>query len=350
MAILPDFPQDHKSPPLMLAPMQDITDLAFLRTLHALSPAADLYTSPYFRVVSHSCHPDRDLAEMIEKNPTGKPLLAQIIGSDIEALCRMAERLRELPIAGIDLNIGCPAPIVCRKDAGGGALRNPARLDRMLSALRDCIPGTFTVKTRLGYTDPGEFEDILEIFRRHSLDLLVIHGRTVREGYQTPVHPELIRMAATELPYPVFANGNIVDTSTGAALLQQTKAQGLMIGRGAVRNPWLFEQLRQFLSGEQIKTVRKREVLAYISLLFEETARLMTPFRESSHIHRMKKFLVYIAQGLPSEFEYRIRRTVSPTEFHSLCRDYLDNDDPMDHTPPVGTKLFAGFETLSFSS
>lgn len=335
---------------MMLAPMQDVTDLAFLRTLHGLTPAADIYVTPYFRVVSHSNHLDEDLADMIRSNPTERPILAQIIGSDTDAMCRLSRELRTLPIAGIDLNIGCPAPIVCRKDAGGGALKNPDRLDRIIGRLRESIPGQFSVKTRIGYESPREFDDLLAVFRKHSIDRLVVHGRTVREGYQAPVHPERIRQAVDNLACPVFANGNVVDMETGLALLNQTGAHGLMIGRGAVRNPWIFEQIRQKLSGNTPCVPTKRELLAYIALLFDETARLMRPYREASHIHRMKKFLVYIVQGHPAEFEYRIRRVTTADEFHGICREYLDTPEPVPNTPPTGTRLFACFEELTKSS
>lgn len=334
-------------PPMMLAPMQDVTDLAFLRTLHGLTPAADIYVTPYFRVVSHSSHLDEDLADMIRSNPTERPILAQIIGSDADAMCRLSRELRTLPIAGIDLNIGCPAPIVCRKDAGGGALKNTTRLDYTLGRLRDAIPGQFTVKTRIGYETPREFDDLLAVFRKHAIDRLVVHGRTVREGYQAPVHPGRIKQAVENLSCPVFANGNAVDVATGLALLNRTGAHGIMIGRGAVRNPWIFEQIRQKLSGNIPHIPAKRELLAYITRLFDETARLMLPYRESSHIHRMKKFLVYIVQGHPAEFEYRIRRVTTATEFHSICREYLDTSEPIPDTPPTGTKLFACFEDLT---
>ncbi len=347
MTIPAQAPGDAPLPLLSLAPMQDVTDLAFLRTLSRLPhKGADLYTTPYFRVVSHALHLDPDLLEIITKNPTGQPVAAQIIGSDIDALCRTARALAPYAAGGIDLNIGCPAPIVCRKEAGGGALRTPARLDRMIGALRDAIPGRFSVKTRIGYDSPEEFDQLLPLFKKHAIDLLTIHGRTVREGYQTPVHPELVARAISELSCPVIANGNIVNANTARAWVNLCRPAGIMIGRGAIRNPWLFSQIRTALSGQTPAPVLHRQLKEYIDILFEETARLMTPFREISHIHRMKKFMVYICQGLPPAFEYDIRRATDAARFHALCRDYLDNDAPVPDSPPPDSKLFAGFREL----
>ena len=118
------------------------------------------------------------------------------------------------PVAGIDLNLGCPAPIVCRKDAGGGLLRSPDTVNRLIGSLREAIPGKFTIKTRLGYTTADEFPKLLEIFRSHAIDGLTIHGRTaVVDRYQTPVRPDFVQLAARTMPCPVIANGNVVDVA-----------------------------------------------------------------------------------------------------------------------------------------
>jgi tRNA-dihydrouridine synthase len=90
---------------------------------------------------------------------------------------------------------------------------------------------------------------LLEVFRSHGVDGLTIHGRTVGERYQTPVHPECVREAVAIMPCPVIANGNVVDVETGLSYLRQTRAAGLMIGRGAIRNPWIFKQLMASFEG-----------------------------------------------------------------------------------------------------
>src|SRR3954452_8178 len=139
---------EGKEPILALAPMQDVTDLPFWK-LMAEYGGADVYYTEYFRV-----HPTSNLEkwilESITKNPTGKPVVAQMIGNDIPSLVRTVKQLQQYPIAAIDLNLGCPAPVVYRKCAGGGLLREPQLVDSILGALRDAISIGFTVKTRLG--------------------------------------------------------------------------------------------------------------------------------------------------------------------------------------------------------
>ena len=109
------------APVLTLAPMQEVTDGAFWTLVHQYG-GADVYWTEYFRVHSTST-PEKRIVEAITRNTTGRPVVAQMIGNDIPELIRTAKFLQQLPVAAIDLNLGCPAPIVYRKCAGGGLLR-----------------------------------------------------------------------------------------------------------------------------------------------------------------------------------------------------------------------------------
>src|SRR5271169_2214027 len=166
-------------PVLALAPMQDVTDLAFWRVM-ARHGGADLYWTEYFRVHGDS-RPEKWILDSVLNNPTGRPVIAQMIGNDIPALVRNARELQQYPVAAIDLNLGCPAPVVYRKCAGGGLLRDPQRIDGILGALRDAVRIKFTVKTRIGFDSADVFSELLPIYARHSLDLLTVHARTVRD-------------------------------------------------------------------------------------------------------------------------------------------------------------------------
>src|ERR1022692_3096751 len=194
------------APILVLAPMQDVTDLPFLRLIASYG-GADVYVTEYFRVYATS-RLDKHILKSVTENPTGRPIIAQMIGNDIPALVRTARELQQYPIAAVDLNLGCPAPVVYRKCAGGGLLREPRRVDAILGALRDAVTIRFTVKTRIGFDSPDVFDELLPIFARHSLDLLTVHGRTVHEMYRKEVHYDLIARAVAEMPFPVLANGN----------------------------------------------------------------------------------------------------------------------------------------------
>ena len=333
-------------PALVLAPMQDVTDLPFMRVISRRG-APDWFVTEYFRVHPDSCL-NRYILRSIVENETGRPVFAQMIGRDLPSLIRTAQELAKYEVAGIDLNLGCPAPIVCRKDAGGGLLRNPETVNRLLGSLREAIPGRFTVKTRLGYTTEAEFPNLLEIFRSHAIDGLTIHGRTVMERYQTPVHPDRVRTAVELMPCPVIANGNVVDVETGLSYLAKTGAAGLMVGRGAIRNPWIFSQLAAAMNSATPPAPTYRALWEYVLELYDEIARETPKFHPLAHVQRMKKTLAYISHGLEGEFEYDMRRAKTPEEFQEICRRHLDHDILLPAKPPVDSKLFCGFERLGF--
>jgi len=333
-------------PGLLLAPMQDVTDLPFMR-LMARYGGPDIFVTEYFRVHRDS-KPEANILRSVNEHGTGRPVLAQMIGEDIPSLVRTARELQQHAVAGIDLNLGCPAPVVCRKDAGGGLLRHPDRVDRILGALREAIATRFTVKCRLGFESAEEFERLLAIFQRHALDGLTVHARTVKDGYRTAVKPAGVAVAVAALPCAVVANGNVVDVPTGLALLRQTGAAGLMIGRGAIRNPWVFTQFCAHWSGKPPPQPTGRDVLDYITALFEETATHERRFVPSKHVAKMKKYLCYISQGMDPDgrFEFLIRRVTQPAEFHAVCREFLDHEHPVASAPPATSALFSGFSEL----
>src|SRR3954453_7626055 len=133
---MPQFAQKQAAL-LALAPMQDVTDLPFWRLI-AQYGGADLYFTEYFRVHATS-NLDKHILKSITENPTSRPIIAQIIGNDIPSLVGPVRELQQYPIAAVDLNLGCPAPVVYRKCAGGGLLREPERVDAILDALRDAV-------------------------------------------------------------------------------------------------------------------------------------------------------------------------------------------------------------------
>ncbi|HEX5218140.1 MAG TPA: tRNA-dihydrouridine synthase family protein [Verrucomicrobiae bacterium] len=318
-----------KVPWLALAPMQDVTDGAFWSLMHRYG-GADVYWTEYFRVHAVS-RPEKWILESIEQNSTDRPVIAQMIGNDIPSLVRTAKELQQLPVAAIDLNLGCPAPIVYRKCAGGGLLREPQRVDSILGALREAVSIKFTVKTRVGFESPAEFEALLPIFTKHSLDLLTVHARTVSQMYRLPVHYDLIRQASEEMKCPVCANGHVYSADQALDVLKQTKAGGLMIGRGVIRSPWLFNQIRQRWRGEPVVLPAGREVLAYIEALWESQASFDAP--EKIQCERMKKFMNYLGEGVQGDFLHRIRRSTTRDEFFQICREFLDHDRPMPLEP-----------------
>ena len=314
-----------EAPLLALAPMQDVTTLQFMRVIDRYG-GPDVYWTEYFRVHGDS-RPERWILDSITKNPTGKPIVAQLIGNDIPALVRNAKLLQTFPVAAIDLNLGCPAPIVYRKCAGGGLLREPLRIDAILGALRDAVTIPFTVKTRIGFASPAEFDGLLPLFAKHPIDLLTVHARTVTQMYRPGVRYDLIAHAARELRCPVLLNGNVFSPAQAQQLVAETGVRGLMIGRGAIRNPWLFDQIRQHNRGGKVKLPAGGDVLAYLHELWDNE---ITPgVRESAQVQRMKKFTNFIGEGIGEKFLHDIRRVTTPADFWRVCDDSLGHDRPL---------------------
>ncbi|MDB6072566.1 MAG: dihydrouridine synthase [Verrucomicrobiaceae bacterium] len=317
-------------PILALAPMQDVTDLPFMKLMTRYG-GADLYYTEYFRVHPDSCL-EKPILRSVDENPTGRPVIAQMIGNDIPSLVRSAKELMQHPVAAIDLNLGCPAPVVYKKCAGGGLLREPERIDRILGALREAVTIRFTVKTRIGFDDERVFDELLPIFARHHIDLLTVHGRTVLQMYRDGVRYDLIGHAAAFMNCPVLANGNIASAEDAARLVKETQVRGLMIGRGAIRNPWLFDQIRAHNKGEPVVMPTGRQVLAYLHDLYETVTE---PGPEHSQVNKLKKYLNFIGVGVEptGQFLHGMRRATTRAGLFALCTEYLDHGEPMPLVP-----------------
>ncbi len=318
-----EFPANR--PLLALAPMQDVTDWAFWKLIAGYG-GPDLYFTEYFRVTK-GYRLQRSILRSIIENPTGRPAIAQIIGNDPVWMVKCAQQLEKYPVAGVDLNLGCPAPVVYRKCAGGGLLREPDRINDLLGVLRAGISGPFTVKTRIGFSEPAEFDRLLDVFSSHRIDLMTVHGRTVSEKYGPHVHLDRIAQAVRRMPFPVIANGNVDSVAGARRIMEISGAKGLMIGSGAIRNPWIFQQIRDEYEGRPVKNPTGREVLGYVEALYESSCSDDVP--EKSQVHKMKKYMNFLGAGIGSEFLHDIRRVMTKAEFFQICRKALDHGEPM---------------------
>ena len=307
-----------------LAPMQDVTTLEFMQVV-ARCGCPDFFFTEYFRVHEHSTLEKHILRSILEHG-TGRPVFAQLIGERLDDLRRTACELRQYPIAGIDLNMGCPAPKVYKKNVGGGLLRDPDKVDQVLGALREAVPGRFTVKMRIGFENADTFARLLELLKQHEVDLLSLHGRTVREGYRSEVHYDFIRWAVRALPCPVLANGNILSAEKARDVLDYTGAAGVMIGRHAIRNPWIFRQVRELLAGQPVYRPRLGDVREYVDQLY--FAVKDPGFPEKHRVNHMKKFLNFIGLGVEPEgrFLHQMRRAKTRDELFAICDAFMTHN------------------------
>lgn len=320
-----------QTPLTALAPMQDVTDLAFMRVVAHYGPP-DYFFTEFLRVHAQS-RPEPHILRSIDENETGRPVFAQLIGEDITHLRRTAEALLRHPVAGIDLNLGCPAPKVYRKNVGGGLLREPQRVGEILAALRAAVPGLFTVKMRVGFEDARHFETLLDLVNEHRVDLLSVHGRTVRQMYRGDVSYDLIARAAKHVRCPVLANGNVTSAEKAVSVVGSTGAAGVMIGRHAIRNPWIFRQCRERFTGREPFRATLAHAREYVERLYRATG--FPGLAEHHHVNKMKKYLNFVGQSVDPDgaFLHDMRRAANERELFSVCDRHLLSQPDREFAP-----------------
>lgn len=256
---------DH--PPLMLAPMQGLTN-DVLRGYFIESVAPDLVFTEFVRVQQQSRKriAKAELAE-IRAHVSDVPLVVQLIGHNAEALAEAAVRVQEAGCQHLNLNLGCPYGRMTTGATGGELLREPGKLAELLTSLRQAINGSFSVKCRCGYDDPQQIFQLLPLYEDCRLDYLILHPRTVEQKYAGRADHQLTAEVVQRTALPVIANGDINDAATGKRLLKETGAAGLMLGRGALADPLLFRRIRGELPEQVDDEQRRKELNEYIAAL-----------------------------------------------------------------------------------
>jgi len=235
---------DEPGPPLFLAPMAGVTDLAY--RLLARECGADV-TVTEFTAASGLTRRNAYSWLKVESDPREHPFIPQIFGGVIEEMVQTVEMLQDRADA-IDINFGCPAPKVCRNDAGAALLGDPTRVVDMVRACIEVAKVPITVKMRLGTgSGPNTALEICKSLESEGVGRICVHGRTLRQRYSGEADWSQIREIVDALSIPVIANGDVVDAPTAAACMEATGASGLMIGRGAIGRPTIFHEIKRDL-------------------------------------------------------------------------------------------------------
>ncbi len=233
--------------PLFLAPMAGVTDIAY--RLLARECGAD-FTVTEFTAASGLTRRNTNSWLKVESDPRERPFIPQIFGGIAEEMVETVEMLQDRADT-IDINFGCPAPKVCRNDAGAALLRDP---DRVVEMVRGCIEVAkvpITVKMRLGTgSGPNTALEICRRLEKEGVGRICVHGRTLRQRYSGEADWSQIREIVEAVNIPVIANGDVVDAATAEACLTATGADGLMIGRGSIGRPTIFYEIKRDLGWE----------------------------------------------------------------------------------------------------
>ncbi len=305
---------DH--PPLMLAPMQGLTNDA-LRGYFIETVAPDLVFTEFVRVQQQSRKrvAKAELAE-IGAHDSQVPLVVQLIGHNAEALADAAVRVQEVGCQHLNLNLGCPYGRMTTGATGGELLRDPGKLVELLTSLRQAISGSFSVKCRSGYDDPQQIFQLLPIYEECRLDYLILHPRTVEQKYAGRADHELTAEVVQRTALPVIANGDINDAETGQRLLAETGVAGLMLGRGALADPLLFRRVRGELPTQVDEVQRRQELSRYLSVLLPLYLERFCGERQA--LMKLKDLLNFIPdESLKREFG-KLKRANSAARFQLL--------------------------------
>jgi tRNA-dihydrouridine synthase len=269
------LPWSSGSVPLMLAPMQGLTNHA-LRALFIQWVRPDVLFTEFMRVNPVASLKRLSPGDLRQIAPCeeGIPLVVQLIGHGREALVSAALAAQTAGATHLNLNMGCPYGRMTSGLTGGGMLRCPELLAEIIPALRQAITGTFSIKLRSGYDDPRQVLSLLPLFESSGVDFLVLHPRTVKQEYSGAADHNITAAVVRQTRLPVIANGDIRSASDGWRLLETSGAAGLMLGRGAIADPLLFRRLRGIAPAEPDRNQRGVELQTYMRNLLNRYGEL----------------------------------------------------------------------------
>lgn len=286
---------------VILAPMAGVTDLPF-RLLCKEQGAALVCTE----MVSAKAilYNNKNTKALLEMHPDEAPVSLQLFGSDPVIISEMAKRIEELPFAILDINMGCPVPKVVNNGEGSALMKNPKLAGEIVSAVSKAIKKPVTVKIRSGFDkDHINAVEMAKIMEDSGAAAIAVHGRTREQYYSGEADWEIIARVKETVSIPVIGNGDVTDCESAAKLLKQTGCDGIMIGRAARGNPWIFRQVTAYLDDGTILPLptseeRKAMILRHGRLQLEYKG-------EYTGVREMRKHVSWYTAGMPHSAQLR---------------------------------------------
>lgn len=291
---------------LVLAPMAGVTSLPF-RLIAREAGAGLVFTETVS--ARGLAQRGRKSWALVESSPREAPLAYQLFGGDGEALSEATRMLADRGAELIDLNLGCPVKKFIRNGAGAALLREPRKAAALVARMRRALPrGVLSVKLRLGWDAQNlTAPEVARCVEAEGADFISVHGRTRAQLYSGGVDRAGIRAVVKAVRIPVLANGDIIEPREALEMLEKTGAAGVMIGRGALRNPWLFSQIVELASGHPVPRPSASERAALVE---RHLSLMLQHFRESTQtVHLLKKYLCAYSSGLTGSNAFRERIT-----------------------------------------
>lgn len=303
-------------PPLILSPMAGVTDYVFRRLIKRRG-GVGLVVSEFISVEGLTRGNPKSKRQM-QFDEEERPFAVQIFGGRPERMAMGAEMAEEVGADILDVNCGCPAPKVVKNGGGSGLLREPDRLEEILKEIKRAISIPLTLKLRTGYSDSSiNVVDVAKMAEQCGVEHIQVHGRTREQGYKGLANWDLIRQVKEAVSIPVSGNGDITSIEYGMEKWRESGVNGILIGRGAMQNPWIFRQFEDVLAGREPYQPDLAEKKAVLLEFFEMCLGEMP---EIVALGKMKQLAGQFTKGLPGGAAFR------QTLYHSHSeQEILDN-------------------------
>ncbi len=305
--------------PVILSPMAGVSDRPFRRLCRRFG--ADYTIAEMIAARSELWHTEKT-QRRLDFSGEPRPHVVQIAGADPELIAECAERAENTGADIIDINMGCPAKKVCNKLAGSALLRDEALVRRILTAVCKAVRVPVSLKMRTGW-DPAHRNGvrIAQIAEDCGIAAIAVHGRTRACGYRGSAEYDTIASIKRRASIPVIANGDVDSPAQALTVLDRTGADGLMIGRAAHGNPWIFAQIKAALAGA---VTRPPDTGERLKVAYDHLAALHVHYGEDAGARIARKHIGWYFSAIPAGHRYR-------TEFNRIdvAREQLDFIDAL---------------------
>jgi len=311
-----DFWKKLEKPIMAVAPMSGVTDQPF-REMFLKYKRPDVFWTEFVSADGLFSKGKEHCLEILTFKSEERPIVAQVFGADPEYFLKTAQLLRELGFDGIDINMGCPHRDIEKKGGGAALMKDPALAKEIIRAIKKGAPGfPISVKTRIGYSK-NEIQQWIPALLEEKVSAITIHFRTREELFCPPAHWELakevIKLRDKYCPETlIIGNGDVKSLVQANDLIEETGLDGIMIGRGAIGNPWIFSEIQP--------TAQER-----LDAIIEHTQIFLDFYKdESKHFERMKKHFHAYCKGFLRAKELRdsLMRVKDFKETKKLIKDF----------------------------
>lgn len=284
-----------------LAPMAGVADKAF-RELCARFGAA--YTVTEMVSAKGLSMGDRKSAELLTLGNDERIVGAQIFGDDPEVMAQAAVKCLEFNPSIIDINMGCPAPKVAMNGGGASLMKNPALAGEIVKAVCEAVSIPVTAKIRKGWDEDSiNAVEMVQILEKNGAAAITIHGRTRKEMYSGKADLEIIRKVKEAADIPVIGNGDIVDAQSAAIMLEKTNCDAIMVGRGSMGNPWVFQQINAYLS--DCIVIPEPSLTEKLSVMLKHVEKMIEYKGEYTAMREARHHAAYYTKGLRGGAKFR---------------------------------------------